>query len=147
MFQYKGFLAEAAREAAAKARAEVEKKAQRKLERMEKKDKLTIEAIQKETEKIKKEIINIEESVKKIKLESDILIRLTIMKCWNKDLTLDDIAYIVEISHDEVRQLITIFEEAKAYVYSKTDIDTLELMKVSGLSEFEVKALLVLLQK
>jgi hypothetical protein len=122
MISGKGFLAVAAREAAAATKAEMQKKA----EKAAKKAQLAIEAAKK---------------------EAFLKTRLTVMRGWNRDVSIDLITDMVDLPQNEVEQLIAAFEKVKAYSYSQTDVDTHELACLSGLSEFEVKALLVLLQK
>ena len=150
-----GFLAVAAREAAATARAEAERKAERAAERTAKKNKLAMEALQQEAEKTKQEAEKTKQEAEKTKQEAEktkqealiLKTRLTVMRSWHRGLSLDIITDIVEMSHDEVRQLIAVFENIKNHCYAKTNIDTNELVKLSGLTELEVKAILILLEK
>ena len=129
MYSSKGFLADAAREAAAKTKAEMQKKA----EKAAKKAQLAIEAAKQETVKAREEVI----------LKS----RLLAMHGWNGEVPLNTITVMADLPQGEVEQLIVAFEKVKAHSYSQTDVDTYELVRLSGLTEFEVKALLVLLQK
>ena len=150
-----GFLAVAAREAAATARAEAERKAERSAERTAKKNRLAMEALQQEAEKTKQEAEKTKQEAEKTKQEAEktkqeallLKTRLTVMRSWHRGLSLDIITDIVEMSHDEVRQLITVFENIKTHCYAKTNIDTNELVKLSGLTELEVRAILILLEK
>jgi hypothetical protein len=136
-----GFLAVAAREAAKKAKAEgkAEGKAEAKAEAKE------------EIEKAKKEVIKAKQEAKKAKQEAEktkqLHNRLIVLKSWHKGFDENVITDLVEMSHDEVRHLIRIFENIKMAVYAKTDVDIQELVKISGLSELEVKTLLTLLPK
>jgi NADH:ubiquinone oxidoreductase subunit E len=131
-----GFLAVAAREAAANATAVAEKKA----ERAAKRNKAALEAAKKETELAKQEAEKTKQEALQLKT------RLTVMKSWNKGSSVDFIADIVDLAHDEVSKLITVFENLKTHSYSKTDIDINELVKLSGLTEFEIKTFLMLLK-
>ena len=128
-----GFLAVAAREAAENATAAAEKKAERAAERAAKRNKAALEAAKKETEKAKQEALQLKT-------------RLTVMQSWNKSFSPELITDNVDLTYEEVCQLITVFENLKTHSYSKTDVDINELVKLSGLTEFEVKIFLILLK-
>ncbi len=142
-----GFLAVAAREAAANTRAEMQKKA----DRAAKKAKLALDEAKKEVEKTKQEAEKTKQEAEKTKQEAEIALqlktRLTVMRSWNKGISTDFIVDIVDLSHDEVSKLIAVFESIKTDCYAKTNVDINELVQLSGLTELEVKTLLMLLQK
>jgi hypothetical protein len=118
-----GFLAVAAREAAANARAEAKKEAKKEADKAAKKAKLEIESLKKEALHRK---------------------RLMALLGWHREAPLDLIIKMSDLSHDEVQQLITAFEKAKTYCLSNTNRDINELTKLSGLTESEVKVLFIL---
>jgi predicted transposase/invertase (TIGR01784 family) len=136
-----GFLAVAAREAAATATAAATAAAQKKAERAAKKAKLAIEAAKQEAKQ------EVEKTKQEAKQEAQLQTRLTVMRSWNKGSSTDFIVDIVDMPHGEVSKLITVFENIKTDCYSKTNVDINELVQSSGLTEFEVKTLLMLLQK
>jgi recombination-promoting nuclease RpnE len=132
-----GFLAVAAREAAATATAAANAAAEKKAAQAAKKAQLAIDAIKQEAERTK------QEAEKTLQLKT----RLTVMRSWNKGISTDYIVDIVDLSHEEVSKLIAVFESIKTDCYSKTNVDINELVESSGLTELEVKTLLMLLQK
>jgi Putative transposase, YhgA-like/High-temperature-induced dauer-formation protein len=198
-----GFLAVAAREAAASARKEAQEEAKKAAERVAKKAKLELERAREETLKVREEAQKREEEAQKKEEEAQkkeeeaqkkeeeaqkkeeeahkkeeeaqkkeeeaqkkeeeaqkkeeeaqkkeekalFKTKSIVMHSWHRGLSLDLITDIVQLEHNETRQLIAAFEKVKTTYYLKTDIDNSELIKLSGLSEFEVKYLLALLQK
>ncbi len=119
-----GFLAVAAREAYAKATADAQI--------------VTQMEVKKATEKATKQ------ATKKTKLEVQ---TLTVMRSWFTGLSLDIITNLVDLPLSKITELITSFEKAKAYCHSKTKINMKELKQLSGLTEVDIKALLVLLER
>ena len=119
-----GFLAVAAREAAAKARKEVRKEAQKEI------DSLKIVA-----KKAKEEVRKI----------AQLKTRLTVLHGWHREVALDLIADMAGTSLNEVRQLMAAFEKVKTYCLSNSEQDVKTLTQLSGLNEGEIKALLTLL--
>ena len=135
-----GFLAVAAREAAASARKEAQEEAKKAAEKAAKKAKLEIERVRDEAQKTKEEAQKTKEEALTLKT------RLTVMHSWHRGLSVDLISDIAQLAHNETRQLIATFEKVKTYCGVKTDVDVSELVKLSSLSEFEVKYVLTLLQ-
>jgi Putative transposase, YhgA-like len=145
-----GFLAVAAREAAASARTEERQKA----ERAAKKAKLALEVSKQETKKAKEEILTAnqeaeraKQEAEKVKQEAALKARLTVMRSWNKGGSVDYISDIFDMPYDEVSKLISVFENVKIQCYSKTNVDINTLVKLSGLTELEIKTFLLLLEK
>jgi Putative transposase, YhgA-like len=152
-----GFLAVAAREAAAKTRAEMQQQA----ERAAKKAKAAIAAAKEEAvqarqdaektrqdaEKTRQYAEKTRKDAEKTRQESLLRNRISVMRGWNRDASLDLIIDMTDLPQNEVEELIVAFEKVKTHTYSQTDVDTNELVALSGLTEFEVKALLILLQK
>ena len=139
MISGKGFLAVAAREAAATVREEEQKKA----EKAAKKAKLALAAAQKEIEETKQEAEKTKQEAEKTKQEAILSKRLVVMQSWYRGIAIEWITDIAEMSHDEVSALILAFEKVKAQM----DGDINELVALSGLTEQEVKTLLLLLKK
>jgi hypothetical protein len=117
MMSGNGFLAVAAREAAAKARKEVRKEAQ-------------------------KEIDSLKIATKKA---LEVKTRLTVMHGWHRGAPLDLIADMADASLNEVRQLIARFEKVKNYCQTHPEPDVKIITQLSGLNEAELKKLLTLL--
>jgi Putative transposase, YhgA-like len=111
-----GFLAVAAREAAAKTR----KEAQIEIDSLKREAKKAREAVQFKT-------------------------RLTIMHGWHRNAPLDLIADMADASLNEVRQLIARFEKVKNYCQTHPEPDVKILTQLSSLNEAELKKLLTLL--
>jgi Putative transposase, YhgA-like len=128
-----GFLAVAARQSKAEGRAEGRAEVR--------------EEARKEIEKAKKETLKAKQDAEKTKQEAKQNLRLSVLHSWQKGLELDFIASIIAMPHDEVIHLIDTFEKIKIAVYSKNNVNIHELIKISGLSELEVKTLLLSLSK
>ena len=105
-----GFLAVAAREAAAKATSEA----------------------QFEIEKARNETIQMK--------------TLNVMYGWHGGISMEKMTKTVDLKPTKINQLITAFEKVKTYCLTKPEIDMKELIQLSGLSEVDLKALLVLLK-
>jgi Putative transposase, YhgA-like len=134
-----GFLAVAAREAAAKATKEAKKEAQQEI------DSLKLEAA-KAAKKAKENLVKAREEAQKTKEEAlQLKTRLTVMHGWHRSAPLDLIADMADASLNEVRQLIAAFEKVKNYCQNHTEHDVKQLSQLSGLDEGEVKRLLILL--
>jgi F0F1-type ATP synthase membrane subunit b/b' len=151
-----GFLAVAAREAAAKERKEAQKEIDSLKIEVEIAKKKAKEAIEKarekarlEAQKTKEEAQKTKEEAQKTKQEAQknaqYKTRLAVMHCWYRNITLDLIPDIADISPNEVRELIASFENIKTNFQSNKDRDVNKIMQTSGLNEPEIKALLILL--
>ena len=68
------------------------------------------------------------------------------MRCWHKKLAPDAIADIAELPQKEVDALIMAFEKVSIYLDTKKSVSFKELMRLSGLPEVEVKALVEVLK-
>ena len=121
-----GFLAVAAREAAAIASAEAKATAEKAAGKAAEKAKLQIE-------KAKREVLQVKV--------------LTVIHGWHRNVPLDVITDMSGLPFNEVQKLIQTFEEVRTFYFSKTDIDKKDLKKMSGLTEAELKVLLTLFQK
>jgi hypothetical protein len=164
MISGKGFLAVAAREAAAKAKKETRKEAQIEIDSLKlaaakaaKKAKEAIEKAreevrleaQKEREEARIEAQRTKEEAQRTKEEAQknaqYKTRLTVMHCWYRNIALDLIPEIADASPTEVRQLIAAFENVKSHFQSNKEKDIKKMIHISGLNEPEIKALLNLL--
>jgi Putative transposase, YhgA-like len=137
-----GFLAVAAREAAAKTRKEAQKEI----------DSLKLAAVQaakkakEELEKARLEAQKTKEEAQKIKEEAlQLKTRLTVLYGWHRGAPLDLITDMADISPSEVRQLIAAFEKVKNYCQTHPEHDGKALSQLSGLNEGEINTLLTLL--
>ena len=72
--------------------------------------------------------------------------RIVAMRCWHKKLAPDAIADIAELPQKEVDALIMAFEKVSIYLDTKKSVRFNELMRLSGLPEVEVKALVEVLK-
>jgi Putative transposase, YhgA-like len=72
--------------------------------------------------------------------------RIVAMRCWDKKLAPDAIADIAELPQKEVDTLIVAFEKVSAYLDTQKRVNINELMRLSGLQEVEVKALVDVLK-
>jgi Putative transposase, YhgA-like len=148
-----GFLAVAAREAAAKATKEAKKEidslkfAAAKAAKKAKEDIAKArEEVRIEAQKTKEEAQKTKEEAQKTKEEAlQLKTRLTIMHGWYRDAPLDLITDMADASPSEVRQLITAFEKVKNYCQTHPQRDVKTLSQLSGLNEGEINTLLTLL--
>ena len=124
-----GFLAVAAREAAAIASAEAKAAAEKAAE----KAKLQIQREKLQTEKAKRET-----------LQSKIL---TVMRSWYRGIQTELILDIVDLPSNKILELIATFENVKSYCRAEKKIDMKNLRELSGLNETELKTLLALLKQ
>jgi hypothetical protein len=115
-----GFLAVAAREAYAKATADAQIVTQ-----ME----------------VKKNALKI---AKKTRLEVQ---TLTVMRSWLTGLSLETVTNLVDFPPSKIADLVASFEKVKTYRHSKNKINMKELKQLSGLTETDIKTLLVLLER
>jgi hypothetical protein len=122
MYSGNGFLAVAAREAAAKATAEAQIVANIAAD----KAKLEIEKAKRETAEIK---------------------TVAVMQGWHGGVSSSLIAAMAGLKPNKVTQLIETFEKVKAQRAAKATVSKAELKQLSGLSETELKVLLTLLEK
>jgi hypothetical protein len=127
-----GFLAVAAREAAAKARKEERKEAQKEIDSLKIIAKKAKEEAKEEAKEAAKEAIQFKT-------------RLTVMHGWHRDAPLDLISDMADASPNEVRQLIVAFEKVKKYCQTHREHDVKKMSQLSGLNEGELKTLLTLL--
>jgi Putative transposase, YhgA-like len=139
-----GFLAVAAREAAAKERKEANKEIDSlKLAVMQakKKAKEAAEKAREEVQKSQLEALKSKEEVQKI---AQLKTRLTVMHGWHRGAAIDLIADMADATSNEVRQLIATFEKVKKYCQTHPEPDVKTVTQLSGLNEAEVKILLTL---
>jgi hypothetical protein len=139
-----GFLAVAAREAAAKERKEANKEIDSlKLAVMQakKKAKEAAEKAREEVQKSQLEALKSKEEVQKI---AQLKTRLTVMHGWHRGAAIDLIADMADASPNEVRQLIATFEKVKKYCQTNPEPDVKIVTQLSGLNEAEVNTLLTL---
>jgi hypothetical protein len=156
-----GFLAVAAREAAASAKAEAQKEAQREAqkkaeivkiaaEKAAKKAKLALEKAHLKILKAREEAQKTREEAQKTREEAQkalmLKTHLTVMRSWHKGIALDLITDIAELPSGEVKQLIEAFEKVKTYFDAKSNFNVEALSQLSNLKEPEIKALWALLK-
>jgi hypothetical protein len=122
MINGNGFLAVAAREAAAKERIVVRAEAQKEIDKY----KLEIETARRETLQVK---------------------TITIMHGWHSGVASNIIAAMVSLKPNKVAQFIATFEKVKTHCATKPDSKMAELRQLSGLNDAELKVLLTLLQQ
>jgi Putative transposase, YhgA-like len=118
-----GFIAVAYREAAAQERERLEKKAE------------------KLTEKLTKKL------AEKAKKERALDRRLTAMRIWNSNISIENIADFTTMSESDLRPFIAKLETAKKAVEANPDMDFKQLKTLSKLDEAELTALLALLKR
>jgi Putative transposase, YhgA-like len=141
-----GFLAVAAREAAAKTRKEVQKEAQKEIDSLKLAASQAAKKAKEELEKARLEAQKTKEEAQKTKEEAlQVKTRLTILHGWYRDAPLDLITDMADASPSEVRQLIAAFEKVKNYCQTHPERDVKALSQLSGLNEGEIKTLLTLL--
>jgi Putative transposase, YhgA-like len=144
-----GFLAVAAREAAAKTRKEVQKEAQKEIDSLKlavvQAQKNAKEASAKAREEAQKAKETAQLEVQRTKEETlQLKTRLTIMHGWHRGVAVDLIADMADATPNEVRQLIATFEKVKKYCQTRLEPDVKTVTQLSGLNEAEVKTLLTL---
>jgi hypothetical protein len=122
MINGNGFIAVAAREAAAKAKAEAQLEASKAANIA----KLEIDKARRETSQVK---------------------TLTVIHGWHGGVSLSLLTSMTGLRLNKVTELVTTFEKVKATYSVKTDMNISELKQLSGLTEAESKVLLTLLQK
>jgi hypothetical protein len=71
----------------------------------------------------------------------------SIMHGWNRGASCELLIYILDLSPNQVIELVSVFEKVKTYCNSNTEVDMKELKKISGLTHTELKPLLALLQQ
>ena len=152
-----GFLAVAAREAAASAKAEAQKEAQREAqkkaeivkvaaEKAAKKAKLALEKAHLRTLKAREEAQKTREEAQKTREALLLKTHLTVMRSWYKGIPLDLITDIAEVPSGEVKQLVEAFEKVKTYFEANSNFNVETLTQLSNLKEPEIKALWALLK-
>jgi hypothetical protein len=148
-----GFLAVAAREAAASAKAEAQKEAEIvkiAAEKAAKKAKLALEKAHLKILKAREEAQKTREEAQKTREEAQkalmLKTHLTVMRSWHKGIALDLITDIAELPSGEVKQLIEAFEKVKTYFDAKSNFNVEALSQLSNLKEPEIKALWALLK-
>ncbi len=124
MISGNGFLAVAAREAAAKAREEAQIEAQI----------ATKKAVEKAVEKTEK----------KAQLLSN---TLTVLRSWHKGVAIDFIAEIVDLPYNKITKLFSAFDKVKSNYLSKPTINMTELKELSKLDDDVLTLLLALIKK
>ena len=146
-----GFLAVAAREAAASAKAEAQKEAQKKAEivkiaaeKAAKKAKLALEKARLKTLKAREEAQKTREEAREALM---LKTHLIVMRSWRKGISLDLITDISELPSDKVKQLVEAFEKVETYFNANANFNVEALRQLSNLKESEIKALWALLKK
>jgi NADH:ubiquinone oxidoreductase subunit E len=119
MYSGNGFLAVAAREAAAKAKAEAQIEADK--------------AATKAADKAKRDLLRVK--------------TLAVMQGWHRGVALNVIAAMVGLPENKVTKLISVFEKVKTHCATKEAVNEAELKQLSGLDEAELKVLLALLER
>jgi Putative transposase, YhgA-like len=122
MISGNGFLAIAAREAAAKTAIAVRAEAQKEIDKV----KSELEVSRSETLQVK---------------------TLAIMHGWHGGVPSNLLSAMTGLKLNKVAQLIATFEKVKAYCAANTDRNKAELKKISGLSDVELTKLLLLLEQ
>jgi DNA-directed RNA polymerase specialized sigma24 family protein len=144
-----GFLAVAAREAAAKERKEANKEIDS-LKVVLQKAKEEAKKAREEAQKTREEAQKTREEAQKTREEAQealyLKMRLTVMHGWYRGAALDLIADMADASLNEVRQLMSAFEKVKNYCQTNEEHDVKTLTQLSGLNEVEIKNLLTLLK-
>ena len=143
-----GFLAVAAREAAAKTRKEVQKEAQQEIDSLKlavvQAKKNAKEAAAKAREEAQKAKLEVQKSKEEVQRIAQLKTRLTVMHGWHRGAAIDLIADMADATPNEVRQLMATFEKVKKYCQTNPEPDVKTVTQLSGLKEAEVKTLLTL---
>ena len=129
-----GFIAVAYREAAAQERERLEKKA----EKLAQKTKIALE---------KAKIIARAEARAEAEKAHLLDMRLTAIRIWNSNISIEAIADFTNVSESNLRPFIAELDAAKKAVEANPEIDFEELKSISKLDDAELTALLALLKR
>ena len=153
-----GFIAVAYREAAAQERERLEKKAEKLAEKTKKIIAKAHAQARVEAEKAREEaeIIRVQTEVLRVQAEKDraqaekdraLDARLTAMRIWNSNISIENIADFTNMAEDDLRPFIAELDVAKKTVEANPDIDFKALKAISKLDEAELTVLLALLKR
>ncbi len=139
-----GFIAVAYREAYAEATEKLQKAADARAARMEKKSKLLLEKTRIQVEKMR-----VQAGKDRVQAEKDRVLdaRLTAMRIWNSNISIENIADFTNMSESHLRPFIAKLDAAKKAVEANPDIDFKALKAISKLEDAELTPLLALLKQ
>lgn len=84
---------------------------------------------------------------KEAKRESRQVRTLIVMRGWHNGVSTDILINMVDLPSQKIKELVAAFEKVKTYYLSKKQTDMKELKKLSGLPDADIKALWALLQQ
>ena len=84
---------------------------------------------------------------KEAKRESRQVRTLILMRGWHNGVSTDILINMVDLPSQKIKELVAAFEKVKSYCLSKKHADMKELKKLSGLPDADIKALWALLQQ